>query len=423
MGARTASTITASRTDSSNDLDVLYAVLILVAEPSLNVGVVVSILLDEDEVTLQGTVRRFLDTEVAPLVAGHERARTFPWELLPRLYNFGYVRGVVPEGLGGDGLTAMMQAVLMEEAGRCWGSLRTTLNVQGMVARVLAAAANEEQRERFLTPLLAGARHGWFGLTESEAGSDAGALKTTARLVGDEYIVNGSKLYITNALGCDFGVLLARVIDEEGNDGGVTALLVESEQSKFGVYDIAHMPVRSTTSCELTFDDTRVPRANVLGALGGGLSLAMSAVNMGRLNMAMGAVGLSQACLESAISFCAAREQFGKPIGAFQLVQQMVVEIATLAETSRLLGYKAARALDAGQPGRYECSMAKLYCGESAGKAATLALQIHGGAGLMEESPVERYFRDAREATIPEGTSQIQILHLGKALLGVSALR
>ena len=148
----------------------------------------------------------------------------------------------------------------------------------------------------------------------------------------------------------------------------------------------------------------------------------MAAVNAGRLNMAMGAVGLSQACLEESVRFCRQREQFGKPIAAFQLVQQMVVEIATLTETARLLGYHAARTIDAGEPGRYECSMAKYYCGESAGRAATLALQLHGGAGLMEESPVERYFRDAREATIPEGTSQIQILHLGKALLGHSAL-
>jgi acyl-CoA dehydrogenase len=149
----------------------------------------------------------------------------------------------------------------------------------------------------------------------------------------------------------------------------------------------------------------------------------MGAVNLGRLNMAMGAVGLAQACLEAAVKFCQQREQFGRPLASFQLVQEMVVEIATLTQTSRLLGYHAAREIDAGGSGRFECSMAKYYCGEAACRAATLALQVHGGAGLMEESPVERYFRDAREATIPEGTSQIQILHLGKALVGVSALR
>ncbi|MFG1923386.1 acyl-CoA dehydrogenase family protein [Cryptosporangium sp. NPDC048952] len=380
-------------------------------------------LLNEEERALRDSVRSFLEKKVAPVVAGHERARTFPWELLPQLYEFGYVRGGVPEALGGDELPMMMQAILMEEAGRCWGSLRTTVNVQGMVARTLAATANEEQRARFLDPLLAGRRFGWFGLTEPEAGSDAGSLRTTARAKGDGYVINGSKLYITNALGSDFGILFARVIGAEGTDHGVTALLVEKDESDFGVSDIPHMPLRSTTSCELSFQDTYVPAENVLGALGGGLGLGMKAINAGRLNMAMGAVGLSQACLEASITFCRQREQFGKALAGFQLVQQMVVEIATITETSRLLGYHAARAIDAGEPGRYECSMAKLYCGESAGRAATLAIQLHGGAGLMEESPVERYFRDAREATIPEGTSQMQILHLGKALLGQSALR
>ncbi len=187
-------------------------------------------------------------------------------------------------------------------------------------------------------------------------------------------MVNGSKLYITNALGCDFGILFARVVDEEGTDHGVTGLLVDAAESQFGTRDIPHMPLRSTTSCELTFDDTLVPAGNVLGKLGGGLSLGMAAVNAGRLNMAMGAVGLSQACLEESIRFCRQRQQFGQPIAGFQLVQQMVVEIATLTETSRLLGYHAARTIDAGEPGRYECSMAKYYCGESAGRAATLAL-------------------------------------------------
>lgn len=385
--------------------------------------VAMSIQLNEDERALRDAVRSFLDKKVAPEVAAHERARTFPWQSLAQLYDFGYVRGVVPEAKGGDELPVMMQAILMEEAGRCWGSLRTTLNVQGMVARTLANAGSPEQVDQVLAPLLEGHRFGWFGLTEPDAGSDAGALRTTAKRQGDELVLNGSKLYITNALGCDFGIVFARVLDEDGTDHGVTAILIDPKESDFGVHDIPHMPLRSTTSCELTFHNTRVPAANILGELGGGLRLGMKAVNTGRLNMAMGAVGLSQACLEAAITFCRQREQFGKPIAAFQLIQQMVVEIATLTETSRLLGYNAARAMDAGEPARYECSMAKLYCGESAGRAATLALQIHGGAGLMEESPVERYFRDAREATIPEGTSQIQILHLGKELLGHSALR
>src|ERR1700733_13686661 len=230
-----------------------------------------SALLNEDERALRDAVRSFLDKKVAPLVAAHEQARTFPWELLPQLYDFGYVRGGVPEAAGGDALPMIMQAILMEEAGRCWGSLRTTVNVQGMVAKGLAAAANEDQLDRFLTPQLAGERFGWFGLTEPEAGSDAGALRTTARQVGDELVIAGRKLYITNALGCDFGILMARLITEDGADLGVTAVIVDSRESDFGVFDIPHMPLRATTSCELVFDGTRVPASNVLGPVGGGL--------------------------------------------------------------------------------------------------------------------------------------------------------
>lgn len=377
-----------------------------------------SYLLTDEEQLLQESVRGFLDRRIAPIVAEHERARTFPWEILPEVYQFGYVRGLATEKDGGDEISFMALAILMEEAGRCWGSLRTTVNVQSMVAKLLSVAGTDEQKERFLTPMLEGRRFGWFALTEPDAGSDAGALRTTATPDGDSYVLRGNKLYITNALGGDFGILIANVPEH-----GATAFLVDREESPYIAADIPHMPIRSTTSCEMAFDDVRVPASNVVGELGGGFRLAMNVVNMGRLNMSMGAVGIMQACLEASIDFTTNRVQFGKPIAGFQLVQQMVVEIATLTETSRLLGYKAARTLDQGEPGRFECSMAKAYCGESAGKAATLALQIHGGAGLMEESLVERYFRDAREATIPEGTTQIQILHMGKHLLGISALR
>jgi acyl-CoA dehydrogenase len=374
----------------------------------------------QPERDLRQAVRSYLEAKIAPQVSHWERAREFPWDQLAALYEFGYVRGVVPEAHGGYQTTHLQQAVLMEEAGRCWGSLRTTVNVQSMVAKLLSVAADESQRARFLVPMLAGQRFGWFGMTEPDAGSDAGAMRTTARRDGDTWVITGRKLYITNALACDFGILLAQVADAE--PGGVTAFLVEQGQSDFGVTDIPHMPVRATSSCELTFDQTVVPDSNRLGDIGAGL--AMNVVNLGRLNVSAGAVGLAQACLELAVSFARQREQFGRPIGGFQLVQEMIVEIATLTQTSRLLALDAAEQLDHGGHGaRMACSMAKLYCGESANRAATLALQVHGGAGLMEESPVERYFRDAREATIPEGTSQIQILQIGKALLGISALR
>lgn len=380
------------------------------------------ILLTDEERALRDSVRSYLDKRWAPLVDEHEQNRTFPWDLVPELYDFGFVRGMVAEEHGGDAISNGALAVIMEEAGRCWASLRTTSNVQGMVCHILSRLATDEQRDRFLQPILAGRRYGWFALTEPDAGSDAASIRTVAERHGDALVLRGTKTYITNAMHADLGIVMARLHDG-GENMGVTAILVDREESPYGVRDIPHMPVRSTTSCELEFADCEVPVDNILGEVGTGLGSAMSAINVGRLSMAMGAVGIAQASLEAAVSYARTREQFGRPIGGFQLVQQMIVEIATLTETARLLGVKAARTLDAGQPARYECSMAKYHCGEAANRAATLALQVHGGAGLMDEFPVERYFRDAREATIPEGTSQIQILQMGRELLGMSALR
>lgn len=379
-------------------------------------------ILTDDELDLQNAVRDFLSKKVTPLVAEHERNRTFPWEVLPALHEFGYVRGLVASEDGGDEIGYSQLAILMEEAGRCWGSLRTTLNILTIVPYLISQVGSPEQKARFLTPLLAGERRAWFAMTEPDAGSDAASLRTTARLDGDDYVLSGSKIYITNASHADIGIVMATV-DRSAGAKGITAFLVDRTESDYEVNDIPHMPVRGTSSCELVFTEMRVPKENVLGGLGRGLSAAMKAINVGRLNMSMGAVGLSQAALDESIKFVTTRQQFGKQLAEFQLIQEMVVEIATLTETSRLLGMNAARVLDKGEPGRMECSMAKYYCGESANKAASLALQVHGGAGLMEESPVERIFRDAREATIPEGTSQIQILQMGRELLGVSALR
>jgi acyl-CoA dehydrogenase len=376
----------------------------------------------DEERELQRSVRGVLESRFASLITEHEQARTFPLELLPELHEYGYVRGLLPVADGGDAMSYAMHALLMEEAGRCWGSLRTTLNILTVVPILLSSVGSPEQKQRFLAPLVAGERRGWFAMTEPEAGSDAAALRTTAERDGDHYILNGLKLYITNASYGEVGIVLA-TIDRSAGARGITAFVVDTRESDVEINEIPHMPVRSASSCEVVFSDTRVPAANMLGEPGRGLAAAMAAINVGRLSMAMGAVGISQAALELSVAFARTREQFGKPLGGFQLVQEMIVEIATLTQTARLLGMNAARTLDAGLDARMECSMAKYYCGEAVNKAVSLALQVHGGAGLMEESPIERLFRDAREATIPEGTSQIQILQMGKQLLGLSAMR
>jgi acyl-CoA dehydrogenase len=382
--------------------------------------------LPEEIRELRREVRSYLERKVAPLVDEAERTHRFPVEILPALYDFGYVRGAVPESEGGYGMDYLGLAVLMEEAGRCWGSLRVHMNIQTMVAVLLANNGTPEQKARYLAPVLAGERRGFFALTESESGSDAGAMHSTAVRGTDEqgehFRLNGTKLYITNASTGDFGLVFARV-PETDSGGGVSAFIVDSRESDYTVSEIPHLAMRAATSCEVVFDDTRVPAGNLVGTIGRGLGTAMAGVNVGRLNMSMGAVGIMQACYDAAAEHAMTRQQFGRTIAGFQLVQQMVVRIAALAHTGRLVGYQAARTMDAGGDARLACSMAKMYCAESVNEAATLALQVYGGSGLMEGTVVERLFRDAREATIPEGTTQIQLLHIGRALLGVSAFR
>jgi len=378
-------------------------------------------LLSDNERAVTQTARTYLDG-LAELVLASEQRRQFPLEIVPDLLGLGFVRGVVPEADGGLGFSHLQSALLMEEAGRCWGSIRTTMNILTLVSELLVAAGTAEQKERFLRPLLAGQRMGWFAITEPEAGSDAASLTTRAEaLGGGAYRLTGRKCYITNATYGDFGVVLATV-DPEAGARGVTAFLVERGDG-YRAEDRGHLPVRGVTCCDVELDGVVVGPQNVLGEVGRGLSLAMHAVNGGRLNVSAGCTGLAQAALEAVTEHATQRQQFGRVLGGFQLVQELVVDIATQTHAARQVYQAAARALDAGGDGRLECSMAKYFCADVANAAATKAVQVFGAAGLMEGSVPERLFRDAREATIPEGTSQMQILQIGRALLGVSAIR
>jgi alkylation response protein AidB-like acyl-CoA dehydrogenase len=310
----------------------------------------------------------------------------------------------------------------MEEAGRAWGSIRTTANILTLVAELLSHFGSAEQKQRFLLPLLRGGRLGWFAVTEPEAGSDAASLTTRAERQSDgSYRLSGHKSWITNASYGDFGIVLATV-DPDLGARGITMFLVE-QSAGYRVVEHPHLPVRAASCCDVELDDVLVPGGNVLGEIGRGLSQAMRAVNGGRLNVSAGCVGLAQAALEAATAHARQRTQFGRPLAGFQLVQQLIVDMATRTHAARQVYLDAARRLDAGLDARVECSMAKYHCSEAVSAVATSAVQVFGASGLIEGNPVERIFRDAREATIPEGTTQMQILQIGKALLGVSALR
>ena len=378
--------------------------------------------LDHDSVELVRRARGYLD-EIAPLLPAAERDRALPVGIIPGLLDVGFVRGAIGVRDGGLGLSHLQTALLMEEAGRCWASIRTTANILSLVAELLSAAGSSEQKRRFLRPLLAGQRLGWFGVTEPEAGSDAASLATLAeRLPTGSYRLTGRKAYITNASYADFGIVLATT-DPGLGARGITAFLVEYGAGGYRVMARPQLPVRAASCCDVLFDGVVVPAGNVLGDVGRGLSLAMRAINSGRLNVSAGCTGIAQAALEAASAHAVSRTQFGKPLAGFQLVQQLIADIAVQANAARQVYQAAARLLDSGADARVECSMSKYFCSEAANQVATRAVQVFGAAGLMEGNVAERLFRDAREATIPEGTSQMQVLQIGKALLGVSAVR
>jgi len=378
--------------------------------------------LDHDSVELVRRARGYLD-EIAPLLPAAERDRALPVGIIPGLLDVGFVRGAIGVRDGGLGLSHLQTALLMEEAGRCWASIRTTANILSLVAELLSAAGSSEQKRRFLRPLLAGQRLGWFGVTEPEAGSDAASLATLAeRLPTGSYRLTGRKAYITNASYADFGIVLATT-DPGLGARGITAFLVEHGAGGYRVMARPQLPVRAASCCDVLFDGVVVPAGNVLGDVGRGLPLAMRAINSGRLNVSAGCTGIAQAALEAASAHAVSRTQFGKPLAGFQLVQQLIANIAVQANAARQVYQAAARLLDSGADARVECSMSKYFCSEAANQVATRAVQVFGAAGLMEGNVAERLFRDAREATIPEGTSQMQVLQIGKALLGVSAVR
>jgi len=378
--------------------------------------------LSPEQQLLRENVARFFEREVTPTVAGFEQRGEFDWTLPARLKEFGYLGGFLPEAEGGYGMSSMDYTVLMEEAGYCWHSLRAILNTMNMAILLLARLGTPEQKERYLKPLMDGKLKVWVGITEPDHGSDVAGMETRARLEGKHYVVNGSKLWITNGAIGDIGILMAKVpADKEGAPHGITAFIVDREQTQYGARRVKTMILHSTVTSELSFSDAKVPAANVLGKVGDGLKNILQALSFGRLSVAAGAVGASQAAFDLSVDYAKTRKQFGAPIGSYQLIQRMVVEMRLRTDASRQLVRRAARAVDRGLPGRLECSIAKLYAAQAAHEVADFALQVHGGMGYSEDYPIERIFRDTRGAIIPEGTTEIQTLIIGRELLGMSA--
>ena len=371
---------------------------------------------------LREVARRFLREQVTPRIAECEARREFAWDLLPQLQSFGYLGGLLPEEAGGFAMKYVDWAILMEETGYCWLSLRVMMNSLNILAQLLHRHGPPEQQQRYLQPLLAGRMKHWMAITEPNHGSNVAGIETRAEDRGDHYLVNGNKLWITNGVHGNFGVLVARTYSA-GCDGGISLFIIDREQTEYEARRADVMFIRATGTSQLAFSNARVPKANLLGREGEGLKAILTGLNFGRLNVAMGAVGAARSALDMSIEYAKQRRQFGRPIGSFQLVQKLIVDMMVRCEAARALGYRAAWALDQGGTARTECSIAKLYAAEAAHEVASMALQVHGGSGYSEELPIERIFRDTRGGIIPEGTTEIQTLIIGREVLGLSAFQ
>jgi alkylation response protein AidB-like acyl-CoA dehydrogenase len=309
----------------------------------------------------------------------------------------------------------------MEELGRADSSVRGIVSVNvGLAGKTIARFGTDEQKRVWLPRLASGEALGCYALTEPGSGSDPASLVTRARRDGDEWVVDGSKIFIT--LGSWAGVALVFARTGEGGARGITCFLVPTDAAGFSARPIkGKLGLRAQDTAELFLDGVRVPDTNRLGDEGSGFRVAMSALDNGRISLAAGSVGIAQGCLDACLAYAREREQFGKPIAGFQLVQELLADIAVETEAARLLVWRAASLADRGERHTLESSVAKYYASEVSVRAANAAVQVHGGYGYVDEYPVGKYLRDARVTTLYEGTSQIQKLIIGRALTGENA--
>jgi len=377
--------------------------------------------LNEQQRMIKDTIRKFLEKEISPLIEEYESVRKpLTKDIIRQLEPFGFSRALVPEEMGGLGLDFISYFVMVEELSRVWGSLRTIVTTNGMAPYIIAKEGTKRQREKFLPGLLAMDDLACFALTEPNVGSDASSIETKAVRDGDYYVLNGTKTLITGGSMADI-VLVYATMDRTKKARGITAYLVRKDESEFKATDIRKMGMHASVLSELLFEDCKVLVENRLGEEGEGLKIALSGLNIGRVTVTFAVVGLAQAALDASIRYARERIQFGKPIASFQLVQEMIVDMALKVDVARLLGYRAAELLNRGVDCRREASFAKLFATEAAMDVTSKAIQVHGGYGYTEEFPVERYYRDARHLTMAEGTNEIQKLILGRDILGVSA--
>ncbi len=373
--------------------------------------------LSEEERSVRDTVRQWARTEIAPGAAERDEAERYDRRLFERAGELGIAGLPYPEEYGGAGMGSFASALALEEIAAADMGMAVSLSVHYLSQLCIFANGSDDQKRRFLPAMTAGRELGAFALTEPQAGSDAASLSLAARRDGDDYVLTGTKIWITNAAEAARYVVFGTV-DRSKGKAGITAFVVEADTPGFRMGSKERkMGIRGTTGHEIVFEDARVPAANRLGDEGDGLKVALSALGAGRIGIAAACTGLARSALELAARYALQRRQFDRAIADQEMIQAMLAEMAVSVDAARLLTWRAARMRDAGAPINVPSSMAKWYASDAAMRVTTDAVQIYGGAGYSRDNPVERLMRDAKGAQIYEGTNQIHRLIVAQGLL------
>ena len=384
---------------------------------------VISFELTDEQRLVQDTAREFADREIVPRARENDRNEHFDLELVAKLAEMGYLGAIVPEEYGGRGVDYRTYSLIVEQVGRGDSSARTVVSVQtSLVCSSIERWGTEEQKQRWLPRLCSGEALGCFGLTEPGTGSDAANLSTRAEQVDGGWRINGQKQWISMGNYAEVALVFAQT-DPELKHRGLAAFLVPTASDGFSSTAVhGKLGLRASDTAELFLDGVEVPDDALLGEVGEGFKVAMSALDSGRFSVAAGCVGICQGCVDASVAYSKEREQFDRPLASFQLVQELIADMVVETEAARALVWRAGWLKDTGAPSTTETSVAKLYATEASVRAANNAIQVHGGSGYVDEYPVERYLRDARVTTLYEGTSQIQKLIIGRAVTGVNAM-
>jgi alkylation response protein AidB-like acyl-CoA dehydrogenase len=379
--------------------------------------------LSDEQRLISETAREFADKEIMPRVRDNDRACRFDRELATMMGGMGFLGAPVSEEYGGRSLDYVSYGLIVEQVGRADSSARTVVSVvTSLVAGSIEQWGTEEQKQRWLPRLCSGEGLGCFGLTEPDTGSDAANLRTRAKKTDGGWVINGQKMWISLGNVSDVALIFAQTDPDLGHKG-LACFLVPTDSDGYNPQEIhGKLGLRSSDTASIGLDDVEVGEDAMLGEIGDGFKVAMTALDKGRYSVAAGCVGICDGCVDASVSYANERKQFGQPLSRFQLVQELIADMIVKRDAGRQLVLRAGWLKDQGKPSTVETSVAKLFTTESAVECANAAIQVHGGSGYVDDYPVERYLRDARVTTLYEGTSQIQKLIIGRDATGVNAM-